>query len=55
MVQPAASLPIFASQNGAVVIEINPRKTPLTPYANYSFQDTAGEVLPELVEKVWNI
>lgn len=45
MVQPAASLPLAAADGGAVVVEVNPDPTPLTPYASFSFQEKAGEVL----------
>jgi NAD-dependent deacetylase len=49
LVEPAASLPFFAQNNGATVIEINPQSTPLTQYANLSIRGSAGEVLPYLV------
>lgn len=49
-VQPAASLPIMAVQNGATLVEINPNPTPLTPTVNYAIQDNAGQILP-LIEK----
>jgi len=45
-VQPAASLPLYASDAGAKIIEINPDPTPLTSYANLSLQGKAGEILP---------
>jgi NAD-dependent deacetylase len=45
-VQPAASLPFYASDAGAKIIEINPDPTPLTSYANLSLQGKAGEILP---------
>jgi NAD-dependent deacetylase len=52
LVQPAASLPLFAHQNRAVVIEINPAPTPLTPQATYVLQGAAGEVLPRLLVRL---
>jgi len=45
-VQPASSLPLYASDAGAKIIEINPDPTPLTSYANLSLQGKAGEILP---------
>jgi len=45
-VQPAASLPLYASDAGAKIIEINPDPTPLTSYANLFLQGKAGEILP---------
>jgi NAD-dependent deacetylase len=53
LVQPAASLPYLAKQNGAVIIEINVEETPLTLSADYSFRGKSGETLPELVKAVW--
>jgi NAD-dependent deacetylase len=53
LVQPAASLPIWAKQNGASLVEINIERTPLTDCADYFIQGKSGEVLPELVKRVW--
>lgn len=54
LVQPAAALPFLAKQNGAVIVEINAEKTPLTPSADYFFQGKSGEILPTLVTEVWD-
>lgn len=48
-VQPAASLPFVALEHGALVVEINPEPTPLTPEAHYSVRTTAAVGLPGLV------
>lgn len=53
LVQPAASLPIMAKQNGAMIVEINLEVTPLTPLVDHFLRGKAGEVLPELVRTVW--
>lgn len=45
-VQPAASLPLIAQQNGAQIIEINLEPTPLSSYADYTIYGKAGEILP---------
>lgn len=45
VVQPAASLPLTAAENGAKIIEINPEPTPLTSRADLSFQEKAGQFL----------
>jgi NAD-dependent deacetylase len=45
LVQPAASLPFLALDAGAVVIEINPVPTFLSPKAHFSLQATAAEAL----------
>ena len=47
LVQPAASLPLLAKQNGATLIEVNPQETPLSPYADEVLRGPAGEILPD--------
>ena len=54
VVYPAADLWRLAKERGAIVIEINKDTTPLTPFADYSFIGKAGEILPLLVEQVWD-
>jgi NAD-dependent protein deacetylase/lipoamidase len=49
LVQPAASLPLIALEQGAVVVEINTDETPLTAQVTYSLRGAAGTILPELV------
>ena len=53
VVQPAASLPLIALEHGARIVEINMRKTPLTPYVHYAIFGSAAKILPELVKKTW--
>jgi NAD-dependent deacetylase len=53
LVEPAASLPFIALHRGAMVVEINPDATPLTPQATYVLAGPSGEVLPQLVGAVW--
>ncbi len=53
LVEPAASLPLRAQEQGAVLVEVNPQATPLTQRANFVLQGPAGVVLPSLVEAVW--
>jgi NAD-dependent deacetylase len=53
LVEPAASLPFIASLSGALVVEVNPQETPLTPSADFVLAGPAGEVLPALVKDVW--
>ncbi len=51
LVQPAASIPVKAKQNGAVIIEINPQRTAYTESITDIFlQGKAGEVMDELSE-----
>lgn len=49
VVQPAASLPVIASEHGATLIEINPNPTPLSPRADFVFRTSAANILPDLV------
>ncbi len=50
VVQPAASLPLLAQQNGAKLVEVNLEETPLSARADASFWGKAGELLPRLLE-----
>jgi NAD-dependent deacetylase len=54
LVQPAASLPLLAIENGATLVEINPDETPLTRFADHALHGPAGELLPALLQAVWN-
>jgi len=53
VVEPAASLPFAALEHGAIVVEINPEATPLTPLAAHVLTGPSGAVLPDLVKAVW--
>ena len=48
LVQPAASLPWIAKQNGARLVEINPFPTPLSDYADQVIRGKAAETLGKL-------
>jgi NAD-dependent deacetylase len=37
---------------GALLVEINPRRTPLTPYAHVIFRKKAGEILDEMMKEL---
>ena len=51
VVQPAALMPVIAKESGAVVIEINPERTPLTgEVSDYLIMGRAGEVMKRIVE-----
>jgi NAD-dependent deacetylase len=47
LVQPAATLPLLAKQNGALLIEINPDETPLSAYADLTLRGPAGATMPD--------
>jgi len=49
VVYPAASLPLTAKQQGALLVEINPEPTPLTPHADVFLRGPAGSILPDIV------
>lgn len=51
-VEPAASLPWLALRRRALVIEVNPEPTPLTPQVEFHLAAPAGQVLPALVAAV---
>lgn len=53
LVQPAASLPVYAIQANATVVEINPNPTPISNHLTYSFQGLSGEILPALLKEAW--
>lgn len=51
VVQPAASLPVAAKQNGAYLVEVNVDRTVLTDIADEFFQGKSGEILPQIIEE----
>jgi NAD-dependent deacetylase len=53
LVQPAASLPYIAGDQGATVVEVNPELTPISREAAFSLRGPSGLVLPQLVRAVW--
>lgn len=53
VVEPAASLPFLAQRAGAVVVEINPDRTPLSEHATYRLVGPSGVILPALVRQTW--
>jgi NAD-dependent deacetylase len=53
VVYPAATIPITAKENGAIVIEINKEPTPMTDQiSDYLIRGSAGEIIPAVVEEV---
>lgn len=53
LVEPAASLPRYASASGRTVVQINPEATSHDSVADYVLRGRAGDVLPRLVGAVW--
>jgi len=53
VVQPAAQIPVIARDVGAVVVEINPERTPLTGIiSDYLIKGGAGEVMNALISEL---
>lgn len=50
VVTPAATLPFTAKRAGALVIEVNPAASQITPVADVWLAGPSGEVLPRLLE-----
>jgi NAD-dependent deacetylase len=50
LVEPAASLPFAALESGAMVVEVNPDRTPLSGRAHAVLSGLAGTLLPLIVE-----
>lgn len=50
VVHPAAMLPIYAKQAGALVLEFNTEPTEITDLVDYSFFGKAGETLPPFLD-----
>lgn len=52
VVQPAAGLSSLAAQHGAMVVEINPDHTPLSPLADLCLRGPSGVILPAIIEQM---
>ena len=52
VVQPVASLPWYAKQNNALLIEFNVEETPLTSICDFSVFGPCEETLPKFTEKL---
>jgi NAD-dependent deacetylase len=48
-VSPANLLPVYAKENGALMIEVNPDQTPMSTTMDLSLRSSAAKTLPELV------
>ena len=49
VVSPANTLPIYAQQNNATMIEVNPENTEMTSEMNLAIKNSSAKVLPELI------
>lgn len=50
VVSPANTLPLYAKQNGAMLIEVNPEKTIMSDEMDFSLRTTSAKGLPELLK-----
>ena len=50
VVQPAASIPLYALKGGATLVEVNPDETPLSRYCRFVFREPAGRFFPRFLE-----
>ena len=48
LVQPAASLPLMAKEADALLVEINPDATPLSPHADITVRQPASAALARI-------
>ncbi len=48
-VSPANLLPVYAQQNGAIMVEVNPEETPMSVSMDLSIRSSAAKALPELL------
>ena len=51
-VQPAVRLPMWAKSAGAVLVEVNPHPTPLSPTADYSIRSGASQFFAALCREL---
>lgn len=52
LVHPAASLPYQAKQHGAIILEVNPNRTPITEIADLFLQSPSAEILPAIISNL---
>ncbi len=52
VVRPAASLPLVAKHNGALVVEVNTAYTPISALIDATLVGKAGDILPELADRL---
>ena len=51
-VYPAAQYPITIHQRGGDLLEVNPYDSEITPLCRHALRGPAGEILPQLVERL---
>lgn len=53
VVSPANTLPIFAKENGATLIEVNPEETIMSKDMDLTIRDTSANVMPNLITEIF--
>ena len=54
VVSPANTLPIYAKQNNATLIEVNPEETVMSKEMDLSIRETSAIALPKLLSQVYS-
>ena len=54
VVSPANTLPIFAKENDATLIEVNPEETIMSKDMDLTIRDTSANVMPNLITEILN-
>jgi NAD-dependent deacetylase len=49
VVSPANTLPVYAKQNNALLVEVNPEETIMSSEMDLSLKMTSAKVLPKLI------
>ena len=55
VVSPANTLPVYAKQNGAILIEVNPEKTVMSNEMDLSIQTSSANALPTMLSILKNV
>lgn len=55
VVSPANLLPVYAKQNGAILVEVNIEETPMSSNMDLSLRASAAKALPRLVDTIMNL
>jgi NAD-dependent deacetylase len=50
VVSPANTLPVYAKQNNAILVEVNPEQTPMSTEMDLSLRTTSAKALPNLIK-----
>ena len=53
VVSPANTLPIFAKENDATLIEVNPEETIMSKDMDLTIRDTSANVMPNLITEIF--